>query len=191
MISDFEHSSYSSKKLMRTITFISSVFLLFCFCSVAAQDKQLTINKIREEFNAINKDKALKKVVLNNEDFLDHMPDGGGKLTGFYKKGILKKIVCWTGLSFGTENVEYYFRNNKLIFVYEQFNTFLFDKKTQNLRYDATEKTFEGRYYFDGDHLMAKDIKGKKMGETENVNDERNLQKKASDFRQLLLDNRK
>lgn len=52
----------------------------------------------------------MKKVVLDNEDFLAHMPDGGVKLTGFYKKRRLKKIVCWTGLLFGNENVEYYFR---------------------------------------------------------------------------------
>jgi hypothetical protein len=175
---------------MRTITLISSVFLLFCFSLVAAQDQQLVIRQIRKECNAINTDKVMKKVVLNNEDFLDQMPDGGGRLTGFYQKGIVKKIVCWIGLSFGTETAEYYFKNNKLIFVYEQFNTFVFDKKTQQLRYDATAKTFEGRYYFDGDHLMAKDIKGKKMGEAENVNDEKRLQTKASGFRQLLLANK-
>ena len=176
---------------MRTITLISSVFLVFCFSLVAAQPKQLMIHKIRKEVNAINNDLSMKEVVLNNEDFLNDMPDGGGTLTGFYKKGILRKIVCWTGLSFGTENVEYYFRNNQLIFIYEQFNTFLIDKKTENIRYDATEKTFQGRYYFDGNLLISKVIKGHKMGENENVSDEKSLQKKAAGFRQLLRDNRK
>jgi hypothetical protein len=172
---------------MRTITFISSVFLVFCFSLVVAQDKQFIINQIRKEYNAINKDKAMKAVVLNNEDFLDHMTDGGGKLTGFYRKGEVKKVVCWIGLSFGTEHVEYYFNNNKLIFVYEEFNTFLFDKKTQNLRYDATEKTFEGWYYFDDNLLIKKFIKGQKIGEGENVSNEKSLQKKAAGFRRTLL----
>jgi hypothetical protein len=172
---------------MRTITFISSVFLVFCFSLVAAQQKQLIINQIRKEYNAINKDKAMKAVVLNNEDFLHHMSDGGGKLTGFYRKGEVKKIVCWIGLSFGTENFEYYFQNNKLIFVYEQFETFLLDKKTQKLRYDATEKTFEGRYYFHANLLIKKFIKGQKIGEVENVNDEKSLQKKAAELRRILM----
>jgi len=172
---------------MRTITFISSVFLVFCFSLVAAQQKQLIINQIRKECNAINKDKVMKRVVLNHEDFLDHMTDGGGKVTGFYRKGEVKKIMCWIGLSFGTEHVEYYFKNNKLIFVYEQFNTFLFDKKTQNLRYDATETTFEGRYYFDANLLIKKFIKGQKIGEAENVSNERSLQKKAAEFRRILM----
>jgi len=172
---------------MRTITFISSVFLVFCFSLVAAQDKQLIMNQIRKEYNAINKDKAMKAVVLNNEDFLDHMTDGGGKLIGLYRKGEVKKIVCWIGLSFGTEHVEYYFKNNKLIFVYEQFNTFLFDKKIQKLSYDATEITFEGRYYFDANLLIKKFIKGQKIGEADNINDEKSLQKKAAEFRRILM----
>jgi len=172
---------------MRTITFILSVFLVFCFSLVGAQDKQLIMNQVRKECDAINKDKVMKAVVLNNEDFLDHITDGGGKLTGFYRKGEVKKIVCWIGLSFGTENVEYYFKNNKLIFVYEEFNTFLFDKKTQNLRYDTTEKTFEGRYYFDDNLLIKKFIKGQKIGEAENVSNERSLQKQAAEFRRILM----
>jgi len=179
-----------SKKFMRTIGFISSVLILLCFSLAHAQEKQVVVKKIRQEFNIINKDKTMKKKVLNNEDFLDHMPDGGGRLTGFYIKGEVKKIVCWTGLSFGTENVEYYFKDNKLIFVYEQFNSFLVDQKTRNLKYGATERTFEGRYYFDNNVLIDKVIRGKKMGEDGSIDRGKSLQKKAKEFRQVLIDSR-
>jgi hypothetical protein len=174
---------------MRTNTLIL-VFFFFGFSLAAAQEKQVMVKNIRQECYAINREKAMKKIVLNNEDFLDHMPDGGGKLTGFYKNGELKKIVCWIGLSFGTESTEYYFKSNKLIFVYDQFNSFLLDEKTQNLRYDATERTFEGRYYFDHHKLIDKVTKGQKMGEINDDHNGQNLQKMAKDFQRLLIDSR-
>jgi len=138
--------------------------LLFNFLSFissgVAQEKEKLILNIRREYQIINSDKNLKSVVLNNEDFLEQMPDGGGKLTGLYQQSQLKKIICWIGLSHGTQVKEYYFKGHQLIFVYVAFNTFPYDEKQQKLIYAAKERTFEGRYYFDAGKLIDQVTKG-------------------------------
>lgn len=165
---------------------ISFVCLLFSFSAAFAQNKAVVLTKIRQEFRAVNSDRGLKEIVLNNEEFLDHMPDGGGKLTGFYKNGQLKKMICWIGLSFGTETFEYYFKDNKLIFIYGQFNTFSFDKKNQKLKYNTTAKTFEGRYYFDGGKLIDHVTKGESRFEKDHTDPEKTLLKEAEEYRRVL-----
>ncbi|MBD0333476.1 MAG: hypothetical protein ICV66_12565, partial [Chitinophagaceae bacterium] len=140
---------------MRTVSkLILSTLLILCFVTTWGQDKKNVIQQIRKEFQAINSDSSLKKVALTSEEFLEHMTDGGGELTGFYKSDQIKKIVRWVGLSNGNEIFEFYFKDDKLIFVYEQFDSFLYDEKKETLRLDTTERSFEGRYYFTNNKLI-------------------------------------
>ena len=81
-----------------------------------AQSKDEQIKLIRKKFETINKDTTLKKVELENEEFLSNMTDGGGKLTGFYKNNEIKKIYEWIGLSNGISIKEFYFDKEQLIF---------------------------------------------------------------------------
>lgn len=172
---------------MRTIiTFIISSLLTFCFIPTFAQDKTKLIEQIEKEFKAINSDTTLKKVVLNNEEFLDQMTDGGGQLTGLYKAGQIKKIVRWIGLSNGNEIFEFYFENNKLIFVHEQFNSFLYDEKKQAFLFDTTEKTFDGRYYFVDNKLIDYITTGHNRFEDDSIDPEKTLLNEAMDNKKLL-----
>lgn len=171
---------------MRIFSNLSLVFLTMCFYYVTAQDNKTTIAEIKKEFRIINNDNRLKTIVLNNEEFLDHMPDGGGRLTGFYKKGELKKIVLWVGLSFGTETKEYYFKDDKLIFIYQQLNSFLYDEKNQRLLYDKTKRSFEGRYYFDNGKLINIIIKGHNKFEDDRVDPEQSLLKEAAYYGEVI-----
>ena len=155
------------------------------------QANQTFINTIRKEVSSINGYKDLKKVVLTNEEFLDHTPDGGGELTGLYSDGKLKKIICWVGLSFGTEIFEYYFKDDKLIFIYEQFNTFVFDEKKQALHYDQTEKTFEGRYYFNGSNLIDQITTGHNRFEDDAIDPEKTLMQEAESYKRVLTSKNK
>ena len=95
---------------MRTLLYLN-ILVITCLASVcnsSAQTRSDQINIIRKEFQAINADTTLKKVTLENEEFLgDNIGDGGGKLTGFYKDKSIKKILLWLG--------RYYFQNQKLI----------------------------------------------------------------------------
>jgi hypothetical protein len=170
--------------IMRTTLLILATTLTFALAPAHAQDKTTLISAIRKEFNAINHDTTLKKVVLENEEFLPDMTDGGGQLSGFYQAGQIRKIVSWVGRSNGNEVCEFYFQDGTLIFVYAQFNSFVYDEKAQTLRLDATEKTFEGRYYFHNGKLIEQVIAGRDRFEAEDV--EKMLLTRAGDDRKLL-----
>ncbi len=171
---------------MRILIFILPSILTLCFFNASGQEKAKHINDIRKEFKSINSDSTLIKVVLNNEEFLDHATDGGGQLTGFYKGGQLKKMVSWIGLSNGNEIFEFYFSNNKLIFVYEQFNSFIYDQEKEILRADTTERTFEGRYYFKDEKLIDQVTTGHNRFEDDSIDPEKTLSTQADEYKKLL-----
>jgi hypothetical protein len=171
---------------MRLTTFIIAIILTLSFSTSFGQDKTKLIHEIRTEFNTINNDTTLKKVVLNNENFLQHATDGGGQLTGFYKAGQLKKIVSWIGLSNGNETFEFYFKNKKLIFVYEQFNSFVYSDKEQTFRFDTTETTFVGSYYFYDNKLIDQITTGHNRFEDDHIDAEKTLLTEAKENKKLL-----
>ena len=138
--------------------FLGTVILIVSF----AQTKDEQIKLIRKKFEIINKDTTLKKVVLENEEFLSNMTDGGGKLTGFYKNKEIKKIYEWIGLSNGISIKEFYFDKGQLIFVYEKFDSFVFDDKKNEFDLTKTKTIFEGRYYFNNKKLFSESTKGDK-----------------------------
>jgi hypothetical protein len=163
-----------------------TTILTLSFVTTCGQDKAKLINDSRKEFKVINSDTTLKKVILENEEFLGHMTDGGGQLTGFYKAGQLKKIVSWVGLSNGNEVFEFYFKDNKLVFVYEQFNSFVYDQKKQAFRLDTTERTFEGRYYFADNKLIEQITTGHNRFEDDSIDPQRTLLRDATENKELL-----
>ncbi len=143
-----------------------SFLMAFAIVNVSAgRTKAEQVQAIRKEFQAINGDSSMKKITLENEEFMEDLTDGGGELTGYYKNGQIRKIRQWIGLSYGNEIKEFYFRNGKLIFVYEQFNSFPFDEKKGELIHSSTKTTFEGRYYFNNDKLIDRKITGKRQFE--------------------------
>lgn len=144
------------------------------------------VKTIREEFQAINGDTALKKVTLEGDAFLDHTPDGGAALTGYYKEGQIKKIHQWIGLSHGIEVVEFYFKGGRLIFVYEQFRSFAYDPQKETLDLTRTETTFEGRYYFHNQKLFHYTTTGHNRFGDDGINPEQTLLSAAKGHRKLL-----
>jgi|SRR5688572_812681 len=134
----------------------------FFFIDSFAQTKDEQIKLIRKKFEIINKDTTFKKVVLENEEFLEEMTDHGGKLVGYYKIGEIKKIYEWIGLSNGINIREFYFDNGQLIFVYEIFDSFVFDDKKGEFDLSKTKTIFEGRYYFSNEKLFNTSTKGDK-----------------------------
>jgi len=171
---------------MRTAISILTTTLTVSFLTALGQDKARIVSDIRKEFKIINNDTTLKKVVLSDEEFLAHTTDGGGQLTGFYKEGQLRKIVSWIGLSNGNEIFEFYFTNSKLIFVYEQFNSFIYDRKQETLRLDTTERTFEGRYYFKNDKLIDQITTGHNRFENDDIDPQKTLLILAAENKKLL-----
>jgi len=140
---------------------ILPVLLFALNVSTSGQINSAQIKSIKREFQAVNSDTTLKKVILENEDFLgENIGDGGGKLIGFFKNNTVRKIYQWLGLSNGIEIKEYYFKNGQLIFVYELFKRFEYDQIKNQMNYDKISTTFEGRYYFKNGKLIDQLVKG-------------------------------
>jgi len=138
--------------ILKSITFL---FVAIFVANVSfAQSKADIIKSIKKEFKDINEDNSYKKVILENEEFMEHMTDRGGSLTGYYKDGKLCKIVEWIGISNGIHITEYYFKEEQLIFVYHAFKEVVYDMKKGEFDYEQTGVKFEGRYYFNDKTLI-------------------------------------
>lgn len=140
------------------ICFVTVMFTL----KLHAQTKSGIIAAIKKEFQAINADRTLSKKVLSGEEFMENMTDGGGELTGFYKKDSLVKIIEWIGLSYGNRTREFYLKDNSLFFVYEEFQSFVINDSTGEMDHSKVKTTFEGRYYFNNTKLIEQKITGKR-----------------------------
>ena len=137
--------------------FISLIFISL-YLSSYSQDKELIIKDIRTKFKEINAYENYQKIVLDNEDFMEQMTDGGGQLTAYLKNDSICKIYERIGLSFGVHTTEYYYRNEKLFFAYCIEETFeeINDSIDGFIGFDYTKlnTTFEGRYYFYNDSIL-------------------------------------
>jgi hypothetical protein len=130
---------------------------LFCFIAISfslmshlyAQDSSFTATSYLQLAKAIDQDKTMmKKIRLDNEDFLEQALDGGGELTGYYRNRELRKIHCWLGYSWGTDEKYFYFQNNQLVFVRHTNRHFVFDDASDSYRQDSVDAPFTGQYFF-------------------------------------------
>ena len=151
-----------------------------------AQTKSELISQIRKNFRAINNDRSLTQIKLTDEDFMDNVTDGGGELTGYYKKDSIVKITEWIGLSYGNRTREFYFMSNKLFFVYEKFDSFIVNDSTGEMDHSKTKTSFEGRYYFSKDKLIEKKLAGKRTFQEESNEIVRELVESAKEDARLL-----
>ena len=132
------------------IFLIEALSVTTTFCQ-NKNEKLISIRKIVQE---INKDTSLKSIKLENEEFLEQALDGGGSLTGYFNGDSLVKITEWVGLSFGSKQFEYYFKKEKLVFVYATEKHFRYNDSLQTLDQTKLELTYEGRYYFANEKLF-------------------------------------
>jgi hypothetical protein len=156
----------------------SILILLFSFALPifsTGQSVPNIINTIKKEIRIIDIDSSKQKVTLENEEFMKDMPDGGGMMTGYFKNEQVRKIYMWVGLSYGTEINEFYFMNNQLMFVYEQFHAFPLVKSSGEFDYTRTEITFDGRYYFYHNKIISKVTKGHRHFEENTADPARRL----------------
>lgn len=163
------------------IKYIKSILLFtlsFYFNNLTAQVDQDVIKKIRKEFQIINS-KLGEKITLNDEEFLKNTTDRGAELSGYYKDGVIIKIVQSIGVSQEIETKEFYFKNEHLIFVYKKVDSF---NDVNNPNKSAT--SFEGRYYFDNNKLIHQIIGGK--NQATNKESEKVLLSQADEYLELI-----
>ena len=177
---------------LKFILFIT--FLFFSLTTIFGQGKEDThyrIFKIRETCQQINHYKIYDSVVIDDpEEFLGQGTDNGGSLIGYFKSDSLKKILEWVGLSNKVIQNEYYYNNDKLIFVYSTESRYRFNDSAQSLNYAKLDKIFEGRYYFDKDKLIDSILNDKEHAASKKK-DSAQLLASSNEYRKLLKKKRK
>jgi hypothetical protein len=138
------------------------IILLISVPICRGQSKKAIIENIKSDVQIINQNKELKKIKLDNEDFLKEMPDNGCSLTGFFKSDIIYKMDVWIGLSYCIREYHYYFKDNQPMFIYETEDDFPYNKNTGVLSTDKVNRAFEGRYYLNNGKVMDTKLKGNK-----------------------------
>jgi hypothetical protein len=144
---------------MATRNYVSLLAFFFVVsATVFGQTKTEKTNqlfKIKQAYKKINADKSYKTVIIDDaEEFTGHNTDGGGKLTGYFRGDTLAKLIEWVGLSNKIIQNEYYFDNNKLIFVYSTEKRFPYSDSLQGLDYNKPAQVFAGRYYYKNQKLI-------------------------------------
>lgn len=137
---------------------ILTVLLTSLGSTLCSQQNNLDIIQIRKEFNQINSNNHLTKLELDAEDFLQETPDGGASLAGYFDNEKLVKIRSWIGLSYGYQQIDYYFRHDSLIFAFVTERHFKVIK--DSVDFEHTSLALEGRYYFSHNKIIARNVKG-------------------------------
>ncbi|SEW54034.1 hypothetical protein [Chitinophaga arvensicola] len=168
--------------VLSTCLFLSNI----AFCQPPAV--KAVVDQIKASAKAIDQDKLLQKKVLPAAAITEHVPDGGAELTGFFKGRQLQKVSVWIGLSYGTQQTDYYFENDVLLHVHKRLNAFPYDTAKQALLTNTTIPAFDGVYFFTGKQLcyhVEQVIKGYEpmTGELKGVD---SLLPDAAHYRQLL-----
>ena len=154
---------------VRKNIFLSVIFLFTLTTTLgqAREDSSDIILNIKKLYQQINNYKKYKIVTIDNaEEFLEHNPDNGASLKGYYKSGSLKKITEWLGLSYKIIQTEYYFDMGKLIFVSTKESKYKYIDSTQTLDYSRLEPGSLGRYYFDNERLFETKLTDKEHNQS-------------------------
>ncbi|MBC7451611.1 MAG: hypothetical protein H7259_09005 [Cytophagales bacterium] len=113
-----------------------------------AQTDNSKIVAIRKTVEQINHTKGYTIKTLEGEQFLQQTTDRGGTLTGYFKNGVLVKIVESIGLSSCIILTEYYFQKESLVFAYTQGKEFKYVDSLAGFDRNIPELKMECRYYF-------------------------------------------
>ena len=139
---------------MTSIKFLILITLLFSFSSFG----QGLIDKypeIKKEKIKIDQSDSLRTITIENEDFLENMTDGGGKLKGFYNtQKIIRKIEVIVYLSYGIQEYDFYLKNETPILIQDRFRQFAWDEESDSFDSNHFDVAFNGTYIFQNSHLV-------------------------------------
>lgn len=142
------------------------LFVLSVFCAgLSFGQEDPVIKNIRYETGKIDMDKTLVKVVIGkSEEFLGQATPNASELTGYFKGSQLMKIKSSISFSWGYLEDEYYFMNDKLLYVYQKERRFVFDPETGELT-NQLNTVFSGSFYFSMEKIIREDVAGLKQAD--------------------------
>lgn len=94
----------------------TKLFIVFIALVLSAFTQKDELKQLKKDIIEIDKYKNYQKIILNNEEFMMQMTDGGGSLTGYFRDGKLLKIEEDIFLSQCRVTSQYYFKDGKLFF---------------------------------------------------------------------------
>ena len=123
------------------LTMVAAIALLLCATPavIQAHDDPPEILDIRKKFLQIERE--LKSYETTSESFIQDAP-GEGKWVAWSRNGQIQKLHTEYHSDGASESFDFYYHDNELFFVFEQFESFPVWEEQEN-----TGKT-EHRYYF-------------------------------------------
>ncbi|MGO4291322.1 hypothetical protein [Chitinophaga sp. RAB17] len=144
--------------------------------------KTAAINKICRQIDA---DKSLKKVVAKADISHLYVHGSNRQLTGFYRDSTLIKMTLQGQDDEGKELFVYYYKNNALICVYNEFSGPHFNSTGQRVPH-TYESNFQGWYYFRQGAWVYEESTGHNRFEDDELDATEILQKEAAECRRIL-----
>ena len=130
------------------------IFNLLMTLSVFGQGIIEKYPEIQIEKNQIDQNDSLETIKLENEEFLENMTDGGGRLIGPYdKNGIVRKIEVIVYISHGVQEYDFYLMDESPILIEDRFKQFAWNKESNSFDYSHFDGGFHGTYIFQNSHL--------------------------------------
>lgn len=161
--------------------------MLLLTISTYGQDLIGKYPDIRNERIQIDKNDSLKKIVLENEEFLKNMTDGGGMLTGFYdEKKEIRKIQVQVFLSTGIQEYEFYLKNESLILILDDFKRFAWNEETNEFDYNKFDGGFSGIYLFKDERLIDQIRLGHNRFEDDQIDIEKTFMEELNYYLELI-----
>ena len=170
---------------MRTKT----IFLIYLILTVSSYGQNLiekypNIEKIKIQ---IDQNDSLNKIILENQEFLKQMTDGGGELKGFYdQNGIIKKIEVLIFQSTGIQEYDFYLKDENPVLIIDRFKQFAWDEKLNQIDYNKFDGGFYGTFIFRDNHLIDHISVGHNRFEDDQIDIEHTFLSEFSDYIDLI-----
>ena len=171
---------------MKGLRQIITVIFLLNSSILSGQDISIKYNDLINRVEQIEKDNSFEKVTLENEELMSQMSDGGGELTGYFKRGKVQKITMKLGFSYGVSTSHYYFSEGKLIFIKKVLEKFPYIESEANFDYSNLVTSFVGNYYFRNEKLIDSDFRGQNDFEKQSNHTETILLNEVEDYKDKL-----
>ena len=143
---------------------LAILFVLYTLTGVGQHQETTLIEAtdllIAEQDARLKADTTYVIKILNNEQFLEQMTDGGGQLKGYFYNGQLVKIIEWIGLSSCVNITEYYLGGNQLVYAYTQGKETKYVDSTATFNSMVQTVTMECTYYYNNGKVIKSTYEG-------------------------------